>query len=93
MVEIAPGVRARLRGCKETFECIERDFYTACSCVNCSEQLFGIADAEYVICPLCRVVSSLGLNANQGGGVAIGITVDALFECQAGILAGRPKPR
>ena len=90
MIEIAPRVMARLRGAKETMECIERDFYTACPCLSCSVQLFSIADAEYVICPTCRVVSPIGMNANQGGGVALGVTVDQLFDCQAEIIASRP---
>lgn len=91
MIEIAPGVQARLRGAKETLDCIERDFYAACPCFGCDAQMFGIADAEYIICPMCRVVSPLGVNANKGGGVALGVAVEELFKIQSEILLRGPR--
>ena len=35
MIEISPGVTARLRGADETFQAIEQDFYLPVLCMCC----------------------------------------------------------
>jgi len=56
-VEICPGHYAALRGSEETWGAIQRGFCSNVNCFNCGLALVCIADAEYVLCPECRVVS------------------------------------
>jgi hypothetical protein len=59
-LEIAPGVFALVRGSDETWNAIERGFSSNVECFVCSTSLICIADADYVLCPDCRVVSPTG---------------------------------
>jgi hypothetical protein len=59
-VEIVPGVFALLRGSEETWRAIQRGNFETVVCVCCYNRLHCIADAEYVLCPECRVVSPVG---------------------------------
>ena len=84
MVEIAPGVLAPLRGSRETWRAIQRDYYRPTTCVVCGSgsahdttTLFVIQDASYVLCPICRVVGPVdsdgddnGNNSNAGASVS-----------------------
>ena len=56
-VEIAPGVMAAVRGSEETWKAIEEGYSINADCFICSQSLICIADADYVLCPDCRVVS------------------------------------
>jgi hypothetical protein len=56
-VEVTPGFFSPLRGSKETLAAISRGHSTNVSCFGCDTPLVCIADAEYVICPDCKVVS------------------------------------
>jgi hypothetical protein len=56
-VEISPGVFALLRGSEETWRAIQAGHFETVVCVCCCNTLQCIADAEYVLCPECRVVS------------------------------------
>lgn len=56
-VEIQPGIFAKLRGSEETLQAMERGFVSICPCMSCSCALACIADAEFVLCPDCLVVS------------------------------------
>lgn len=58
-IEITPGVFARLRGSEETWNAIKSGNSTHAKCFSCELALLCISDAEYVICPACRVVSPL----------------------------------
>jgi hypothetical protein len=58
-IEISPGVYVQLRGAEETWDCIGRDFFMPCKCFGCSHELCCIQDADYVLCPQCRVVSPM----------------------------------
>ena len=99
MIPIAPGVSARLRGANETWECIERDFYVPIVCFACSLEMCCIQDADYVICPLCKVVSPLdsGVSphvANDFRGqreqtVGLGFTYEDLCKWQSEIMQRR----
>ena len=82
-VEVAPGIKARLRGAKETMECVENDFFLPTTCFCCSQDLFCIMDASFVLCPKCRVISPMEGSADGlEGGVGIGFTFDDLREFQ-----------
>ena len=77
-VEITPGVFAPLRGSDETWHAIEDGFSTRVDCILCTTSLLCIADADYVLCPECRVVSptnthELKLPPNHVGGVGLGL--------------------
>jgi hypothetical protein len=92
-IEIMPGVLARLRGAKETWKCVENDFYLPVTCFSCTTGLCCIMDANYVLCPLCRVISPLeGCATDQNGGVGLGFTVDDLRQWQYEILLRRQRP-
>jgi hypothetical protein len=56
-VEISPGVFALLRGAEETWRAIQTGNFETVVCVCCCSRMQCIADAEYVLCPECRVVS------------------------------------
>lgn len=56
-LEIEPGIFAPLRGSNETWNAIQEGDSIHVSCFCCSASLLCIADADYVLCPECRVVS------------------------------------
>ena len=56
-LEVAPGCFSPLRGSKETWAAISQGRSANVSCFGCSSSLVCIADAEYVLCPDCKVVS------------------------------------
>ena len=86
-IEVSPGIRARLRGAKETLECVENDFYLPTICFCCSQDLFCIMDASFVLCPKCRVINPMeGCADGLEGGVGIGFTFADLREFQTEIL-------
>jgi hypothetical protein len=90
MIQVAPGLSARLRGAAETWEAIQRDFYRPCMCLACSTDLFCIQDAWLVLCPDCRVLSPMeDLDGEtrdvREGGVGLGFKGDALAEWQASL--------
>jgi hypothetical protein len=58
-IEISPGIYARLRGSEETWNAIKCGNSTHTKCFSCELSLICISDAEYVICPACRVVSPI----------------------------------
>jgi hypothetical protein len=83
-LEISPGIFAPLRGSDETFNAIERGFSSNVDCFVCSTALICIADADYVLCPECRVVGptgaaerksppTSGFNQPHRGGVGLGL--------------------
>lgn len=89
-VEISPGVDVRLRGADETWKAIENDFYMPAECMACCANLFCILDADYVLCPDCRVVSRMEGGSVQGnGGVGLGFKYSNLSKWQEEILETR----
>ena len=94
-IEIAPGVTTHLRGTQETLRAIEKDFYMPTRCFCCQLDLLCIMDANYVLCPDCRVVSPMEGCATgfHNGGVGLGFTYPQLQECQNDILATRRRMR
>ena len=77
-ITIAPGVKARIRGAKETHDCVKRDYYVPSSCYNCNLDLYSILDASFVLCPKCKVVSPLDGKKRRDGGVGLGFTHEEL---------------
>jgi hypothetical protein len=69
-IEISPGVHVRLRGASETWKAIENDFYMPAECICCESTIFCIQNADFVLCPDCRVVSRMeGVTSRGMGGV------------------------
>lgn len=87
-IEIAPGVHARLRGARETWASIEQDSYIPTQCFCCQTEICCIMDANYVLCPACKVVSPLE-NGVEDGGVGLGFTFDDLQKWQCEIMSKR----
>lgn len=63
-VEITPGLHLRLRGSAETYQAIKYNFYTSHICCVCSTTIYCIFDADYIICPFCKVVDALHKQPN-----------------------------
>ncbi|GAX27019.1 hypothetical protein FisN_9Lh334 [Fistulifera solaris] len=82
-IEISPGIFARLRGSEETWNAIKCGNSTHTKCFSCELPLICISDAEFVICPACRVVSPIFSgssgktlmypNSAVSGGVGLGM--------------------
>jgi len=83
-IEIAPGEFSHLRGSQETIVGHRRGFSVETTCYVCDIQLVCIADASYVLCPVCRVVSPVLSPAPTKpsdlggfrGGVGLGMTME-----------------
>lgn len=89
-MEIAPGQRLRLRGARETWQCVENDYYLPTTCFSCDTDLCCIMDASYVLCPLCKVVSPVeGWAGGPEGGVGLGFTYTDLAQWQQEIMQRR----
>jgi hypothetical protein len=89
-IEISPGVQVRLRGADETWEAIEHDYYMPTECICCESTIFCIQDADYVLCPGCRVVSRLEGSSSRGmGGVGLGFKYADLARWQDDILRAK----
>jgi hypothetical protein len=83
-----------LRGADETWSAVVNGFYAPTMCLICDLNLLVILDAEFVLCPSCRVVSPIiddgsGFRSseddNESGdkhGVGLGFTVESLMRWQ-----------
>jgi hypothetical protein len=86
-IEISPGVHVRLRGADETWKAIANDFYMPTECICCESMIFCIQNADYVLCPDCRVVSRMEDPSSRGvGGVGLGFKYEDLARWQEDIL-------
>jgi hypothetical protein len=92
-IEISPGVHVRLRGADETWKAIANDFYMPAECICCESMIFCIQNADYVLCPDCRVVSRMEDPSSRGvgdvsgvGGVGLGFKYEDLARWQEDIL-------
>lgn len=102
-IEVMPGYKVPLRGANETWQCVENDFFLPTSCMACSADICCIQDAEYVICPTCKVVSPLLSSMGGGGGednnnnrgrafgAGLGFTLDDLAQWQSEIMRQRAR--
>ena len=82
-MEISPGVQVRpMHGADETWRAIENDYFMPAECMSiccCESTIFCIQDADYILCPDCRVVSRLEGSSSQGmGGVGLGFKYEDL---------------
>jgi hypothetical protein len=86
-IEISPGVHVRLRGADETWKAVENDFYMPAECICCESTIFCIQNADYILCPDCRVVSRMeDLSSHGMGGVGLGFKYEDLARWQDDIL-------
>lgn len=93
-IEVSPGEHLRLRGAHETWQAVQVDFYMPCECMCCPLTLFCIQDADFVLCPACKVVSPMaGASAGNDGGVGLGFTLENLAQWQDDIHALRSNKR
>lgn len=93
-IEVAPGEFMKLRGSEETWRAVCNDFYMPGTCQVCSETIFCIQDADFVLCPTCRVVSpmaeqEIGGQYKTDGGVGLGFTMKDLAVWQIEIAQSR----
>jgi hypothetical protein len=89
-----------LRGADETWNAIMNGGYIPAPCLSCGLDLLCVIDAEYILCPECRVVGpvfedELGMRLEflQGGsqkpyGVGMGFKPDDLERWQSEIARG-----
>jgi hypothetical protein len=88
------GQSVRLRGSRETWAAVRNDFIVPCTCLCCETLIFCIANAEYIICPNCRVISRVHSeeeeattnDATNNDGVGLGFTMEDLGRWQQEIL-------
>ena len=93
-IEIAIGERRALRGPKAVRAAIVNDYYVPKVYFGCSLDLFCIKDAQYLVCPVCNVVSPMDLESSSDAtsspvrqhGACKGFTFESLFEMQAEIM-------
>jgi hypothetical protein len=86
-IEISPGVHVRLRGASETWKAIENDYFMPAECVCCESTIFCIQNADFVLCPDCRVVSRMeGVSSCGMGGVGLGFKYEDLARWQDAII-------
>jgi hypothetical protein len=58
-ISFSPGVQKTLRSSKETWQAIRDGRITVTACSRCKVELHCIEDAEFVVCPDCRVASQV----------------------------------
>jgi hypothetical protein len=80
LIEISPGIQARLRGSEETWQAILDGGYAPVHCMGCNTSLFAIQDCSFVLCPHCRVVSPMDAADNKRDAVSMGFTFDDLVK-------------
>jgi hypothetical protein len=86
-IEISPGVHVRLRGADETWKAIANDYYMPTECICCESTIFCIQNADYVLCPDCRVVSRMNdPSSHIMGGAGLGFKYEDLARWQKDIL-------
>jgi hypothetical protein len=60
-LEVERGVNVKVRGSAETRRAVLNWNIIRVQCCECSVYIHCIADAEYILCPLCRCISPLWL--------------------------------
>ena len=91
VVEVFPGLSAPLRGSDETMMALARGYHTALICFGCTAQIHCIADAQFTICPICRVISPVSYDSFRGEpmtadmrwGLGLGLTQASVRRIQA----------
>jgi hypothetical protein len=76
-LEISPGVFATVRGADETERAVASNHLIHLQCMACTVNISCIADAQYVLCPVCKVVGLTNTTIRNGiGGVGLGFCTD-----------------
>ena len=91
IVEIMPGQFVPLRGSAETWDALQSGRITCTTCQYCRLSLVVIDDADMVMCPGCRIVSSVDneMDGRGGGGLGLGMSLkDARYEIRRRASAG-----
>ncbi len=84
--------RKRTSGCwsrltPSSSKAIENDCYKTAECVCCESTIFCIQNADYVLCPECRVVSRKeGVSSRGMGDVGLGFKHEDLARWQDPVL-------
>ena len=91
LVEVAPGIRAPLRGSDETWQALQDDFYVPGLCWICDETVFVIQDAAFVLCPDCKTVSPVegDFIDRLAAGVGLGFKYETLVRWQDELMERR----
>jgi len=77
-IEISLGHFAPLRGSQETMAAIQVGFSLKVICMCCEARLLCIADAEFVLCPNCKVVSPNYINDDSMRELVYGVGLGLL---------------
>ena len=72
-LEVSPGVFLPLYGAKETMAAFDSGSLIPASCMICEMDLQCVEAAEYVLCPVCKVVSPVLNGSSTGGNGAVGL--------------------
>lgn len=75
LVEISPGHFIELRGSKETWKTLQRNFSRQTDCACCSTQIEFIQNVAMVLCPVCRIV--IPMDNQNGRGLGLGVKVQS----------------
>ena len=76
-LEISPGVFATVRGANETEHAVSANHLIHLPCMACTMNISCIADAQYVLCPICKVIGPTNTTIRNGvGGVGLGFCTD-----------------
>lgn len=83
-IEVSPGVSVILRGAQETYKSVFLETYLPAVCFSCTIELGCVPDAEFVLCPICRVVSPLHVKEGDTTkqGVGLGFTMQQATKWQ-----------
>jgi hypothetical protein len=72
-IEIAPGLNATVRGADETQHAVATNYLLHLDCIVCTTKISCIADAKFVLCPVCKVISPSNTTiVNGNGGIGLG---------------------
>jgi len=76
LIEVQPGVHAPLRRTQEVEHALKMEFYQTVACSHCTETCTIIANAAFVHCPHCKLMSPVvgAVMANQGQEVLVAST-------------------
>jgi hypothetical protein len=81
-IEVSPGVHLPMRGAEETELALRKGQVLSTTCACCESRLYCIMSAEYLYCPLCRVIGPVCFEHNftqqSAGGVGLGFTPETM---------------
>ncbi len=76
-LEISPGVFATVRGANETEHAVATNRLIHVQCMACTLHISCIADAQYVLCPICKSIGPTQTTITNGaGGVGLGFVTE-----------------